>query len=136
MNGGVKYFPNEYCTLTEETNAKRTALTKIDATGKKPILIIDSREGVWGIMPPRPRAAFSASMALLDDRVKLVTQMGAAGALAKTLMATAAGLKKTVLHPGVPLAGRGAPDGGMGKELGFFAWLEGWGAGALDAANP
>ena len=26
LNGGKKYFPNEYCTLTDETNPKKTAL--------------------------------------------------------------------------------------------------------------
>jgi hypothetical protein len=33
-NGRVNY-PNEYCTLTDETNPKRTALTKVDPTGQK-----------------------------------------------------------------------------------------------------
>src|SRR4029077_21116217 len=32
FNGGSQYFPNEYCTLTDEANPKRTALTKVDAT--------------------------------------------------------------------------------------------------------
>jgi len=32
LNGGKQYFPNEYCTLIEETNLKRTALAKVDAT--------------------------------------------------------------------------------------------------------
>src|SRR5207237_7287838 len=27
LNGGKQYFPHEYCTLIEETNPKRTALT-------------------------------------------------------------------------------------------------------------
>ena len=31
LNGGKKYFPNEYCTLTDETNPKKAALTKVDA---------------------------------------------------------------------------------------------------------
>src|SRR4029077_13448149 len=88
LNGGVQYFPNEYCTLMEETNPKRTALTKVDATGKKLVPIIDSREGVWGIKP-RNREQHFAFDALLDDRVKLVTLMGKAGT-GKTLMAMAA----------------------------------------------
>ena len=78
INGGKKYYPNEYCTLTEETNPKRTALTKVDATGTKLIPIIDNREGVWGIKP-RNREQHFALDALLDDRVKLVTLMGKAG---------------------------------------------------------
>src|SRR6185369_2170646 len=93
-NGRVNY-PNEYCTLTDETNPKRTALTKVDPTGKKLVPIIDSREGVWGIKP-RNREQHFAFDALLDDRIKLITLMGKAGT-GKTLMAMAAGLKKTVL---------------------------------------
>jgi PhoH-like ATPase len=48
LNGGSQYFPNEYCTVTDETNPKRTALTKVDVTGKKLVPIIDCREGICG----------------------------------------------------------------------------------------
>src|SRR5215475_10667069 len=41
LNGGKQYFPNEYCTLIEETNPKRTALTKVDLSGTKLVAIID-----------------------------------------------------------------------------------------------
>ena len=94
LNGGQQYFPNEYCTLIEETNPKRTALTKVDATGTKLVPILDCREGIWGIKP-RNREQHFAFDALLDDRVKLVTLMGKAGT-GKTLLAMAAGLKRTV----------------------------------------
>jgi PhoH-like ATPase len=118
LNGGIQYFPNEYCTLTEETNPKRTALTKVDATGKKLVPIIDSREGVWGIKP-RNREQHFAFDALLDDRVKLVTLMGKAGT-GKTLMAMAAGLKKTVLDREFRRLVVARPTISMGKELGFL----------------
>ncbi len=118
LNGGVQYFPNEYCTLMEETNPKRTALTKVDATGKKLVPIIDSREGVWGIKP-RNREQHFAFDALLDDRVKLVTLMGKAGT-GKTLMAMAAGLKKTVLDREFRRLVVARPTISMGKELGFL----------------
>src|SRR5437762_5512946 len=49
LNGGKQNFPNEYCTLIEETNPKRTALAKVDTTANKVVPIIDCREGVWGI---------------------------------------------------------------------------------------
>src|SRR5688572_18543538 len=87
--------PNEYCTLTEDVNAKRTALTKVDATGKRLVPILDAREGIWGINP-RNREQHFALDALLDGRVKLVTLMGKAGT-GKTLLAMAAGLKRTVV---------------------------------------
>jgi PhoH-like ATPase len=118
LNGGVQYYPNEFCTLTEETNPKRTALTKVDPTGKKVVPIIDSREGVWGIKP-RNREQHFAFDALLDDRVKLVTLMGKAGT-GKTLMAMAAGLKKTVLDREFRRLVVARPTISMGKELGFL----------------
>ncbi|HEV8542555.1 MAG TPA: PhoH family protein [Verrucomicrobiae bacterium] len=116
-NGRVNY-PNEYCTLTDETNSKRTALTKVDATGKKLIPIIDSREGVWGIKP-RNREQHFAFDALLDDRIKLVTLMGKAGT-GKTLIAMAAGLKKTVLDREFRRLVVARPTVAMGRELGFL----------------
>ncbi|MEO6183009.1 MAG: PhoH family protein, partial [Verrucomicrobiota bacterium] len=118
LNGGGKYFPNEYCTLTEETNPKRTALTKVDPTGTKLIPILDCREGVWGIKP-RNREQHFAFDALLDDKVKLVTLMGKAGT-GKTLMAMAAGLKRTVLDREFRRLVVARPTISMGKELGFL----------------
>jgi PhoH-like ATPase len=116
-NGRVNY-PNEYCTLTDETNSKRTALTKVDATGKKLVPVVDSREGVWGIKP-RNREQHFAFDALLDDRIKLVTLMGKAGT-GKTLMAMAAGLKKTVMDREFRRLVVARPTVAMGKELGFL----------------
>jgi PhoH-like ATPase len=118
LNGGHEYRPNEYCTLTEQGNAKRTALTKVDATGTKLIPIIDSREGVWGIKP-RNREQHFAFDALLDDRIKLVTLMGKAGT-GKTLMAMAAGLKRTILDREFRRLVVARPTISMGKELGFL----------------
>jgi PhoH-like ATPase len=118
VNGGKQYFPNEYCTLIDEANPKRAALTKVDATGTKLIPIIDCREGVWGIKP-RNREQHYAFDALLDDRVKLVTLMGKAGT-GKTLMAMAAGLKRTVLDREFRRLVVARPTISMGKELGFL----------------
>jgi PhoH-like ATPase len=118
LAAGKKYFPNEYCTLTDEANPKRTALTKVDATGTKLIPIIDCREGVWGIKP-RNREQHFALDALLDDRVKLVTLMGKAGT-GKTLLAMAAGLKRVVNDREFRRLVVARPTISMGKELGFL----------------
>lgn len=115
---GKKYFPNEYCTLTDETNLKRTTLAKIDASGTKLIPILDCREGIWGIKP-RNREQHFAFDALLDDRVKLVTLMGKAGT-GKTLMAMAAGLKRVVMDREFRRLIVARPTISMGKELGFL----------------
>jgi len=113
-----KYFPNEYCTLIDETNPKRTALTKVDPTGTKLVPVIDSKDGVWGIRP-RNREQHFAFDALLDDRVKLVTLMGKAGT-GKTLMAMAAGLRRTVLDREFRRVVVARPTVSMGKEIGFL----------------
>jgi PhoH-like ATPase len=118
LNGHGTYFPNEFCTLTEEANPKRTALTKVDATGTKLVPILDCREGVWGIKP-RNREQHFAFDALLDDRIKLVTLMGKAGT-GKTLMAMAAGLKRTVLDREFRRLVVARPTVSMGRELGFL----------------
>src|ERR1022692_2370503 len=118
LNGGKKYFANEYCALSDETNPKRTALTKVDASGAKLIPIVDCREGVWGIKP-RNREQHFAFDALLDDRVKLVTLMGKAGT-GKTLLAMAAGLKRTVLDREFRRLVVARPTVSMGRELGFL----------------
>jgi PhoH-like ATPase len=118
LNGGQQYFPNEYCTLMDEANPKRTALAKVALTGTKLLPIIDSREGVWGIKP-RNREQHFAFDALLDDQVKLVTLMGKAGT-GKTLLAMAAGLKRTVLDREFRRLVVARPTISMGKELGFL----------------
>ena len=118
LEAGKKYFPNEYCTLMDETNPKRTALTKVDPTGRKLVPIVDCREGVWGIKP-RNREQHFAFDALLDDRVKLVTLMGKAGT-GKTLLAMAAGLKRVVLDREFRRLVVARPTISMGKELGFL----------------
>ncbi len=97
LNGGKQYFPNEYCTLIEETNSKRTALTKVDSSGKKLLPIIDCREGIWGIKP-RNREQHFGFDALLDDRIK----------------------KRTVMDREFRRLVVARPTISMGKELGFL----------------
>ena len=118
LEPGKKYCPNEYFTLTDETNPKKAALSKVDATGTKLIPIIDCREGVWGIKP-RNREQHFALDALLDDRVKLVTLMGKAGT-GKTLIAMAAGLKRVINDREFRRLVVARPTISMGKELGFL----------------
>ena len=112
------YLPNEYCTLMDETNSKRTALAKVDPNGTKLVAIIDCREGVWGIKPRNREQQFALD-ALLDERVKLVTLMGKAGT-GKTLLAMAAGLKRTVQDREFRRLVVARPTISMGKEFGFL----------------
>ncbi len=110
--------PNEYCTLSEEGAPRRTALGKVDPSGKRLVPIIDCREGIWGIKP-RNREQHFAFDALLDDRVKLVTLMGKAGT-GKTLLAMAAGLKRTIVDREYRRVVIARPTISVGKEIGFL----------------
>lgn len=118
LDGGKTYFPNEFCTLLDDANPKKTALAKVDPTGTKLVPIHDCREGIWGIKP-RNREQHFALDALLDDRVKLVTLMGKAGT-GKTLIAMAAGLKRVVNDREFRRLVVARPTIAMGKELGFL----------------
>jgi PhoH-like ATPase len=112
------YNPNEYCTLFEAGSPKRSSLTKVDPSGTKLVPIIDSRDGIWGIKP-RNREQHFALDALLDDRVKLVTLMGKAGT-GKTLLAMAAGLKRTIVDREYRRVVVARPTVSVGKEIGFL----------------
>ncbi len=118
LSDGDQYQPNEYCTLIDKANPKRTALSKVNATADKLIPIIDCREGVWGIKA-RNREQCFAFDALLDDNIKLVTLMGKAGT-GKTLIVMAAGLKQTVLDREFRRVVVARPTISMGRELGFL----------------
>jgi len=123
MNGelelpsGVRY-PNEYCVMNDASSPRRTALARVDASGKKLVPVLDCREGVWGIKP-RNREQHFALDALLDERIRLVTLMGKAGT-GKTLLAMAAGLKKTVLDREFRRLVVARPTVSVGRELGFL----------------
>ena len=113
-----RYGANEYCLLSDAANTKKAALTKVDPTATKLIPILEYREGVWGIKP-RNREQCFAFDALLDEKIKLVTLMGKAGT-GKTLMAMAAGLKRTVVDREYRRLVVARPTISMGKELGFL----------------
>ncbi len=118
LNGNGPRCPNEYCTLTDETNLKRTALARVDLSGQRLVPILDYREGAWGIRP-RNREQHFAFDALLDERVRLVTLMGKAGT-GKTLVALAAGLKKTIQDRDYRRMVVARPTIPMGRELGYL----------------
>lgn len=110
--------PGEYCTLINETDPKNTHLAKVSADGQRLVPILDCRDGIWGIRPRNREQRFALD-ALLDDRVRLVTLMGKAGT-GKTLLAMAAGLRRTVVDREFRRIMIARPTISMGKELGFL----------------
>lgn len=115
--GGRRRSPNEYCTITSEAEPKKTQLSRVDATGTKLVALHDC-QNVWGIKP-RNREQHFALDALMDERIKLVTLMGKAGT-GKTLIALAAGLRRTVTDREFRRLVVARPTVSMGRELGFL----------------
>jgi len=117
LNSGPVRSPNEYCTLTAEEEPKRTMLARVDVSGRRLVPLHDV-QNVWGIRP-RNREQHFALDALLDERIKLVTLMGKAGT-GKTLLALAAGLKRTVNDREFRRLVVARPTISMGREIGFL----------------
>jgi PhoH-like ATPase len=117
-SGHPGYFPNEYCTIADQGHPKRTLLARVSPCGAKLVSVLDTRNGIWGIRP-KNREQHYAFDALLDDDIKLVTLMGKAGT-GKTLLAMAAGLKRTVQDREFRRLIVARPTISMGRELGFL----------------
>ena len=104
--------------LRDRANASHTALGRYDAAKKEIVALRTPREGVVGVRPRNKEQSHALDI-LLDENIRLVTLVGKAGT-GKTLLALAAGLKRTV-EDGVytrMLVSR--PVMPLGKDIGFL----------------
>ena len=112
------YTPNVCILLRDATNPSHTALARYDATKKQVMALRTPREGVMGVRPRNKEQSFAIDL-LLDESVRIVTLVGKAGT-GKTLLALAAGLKRTV-DDGIftrMLVSR--PVMPLGRDIGFL----------------
>jgi PhoH-like ATPase len=110
--------PNMCVLLRDRANASHTALGRYDATKKEILALRTPREGVMGVRPRNKEQSHALDL-LLDENIRLVTLVGKAGT-GKTLLALAAGLKRTV-EDGVytrMLVSR--PVMPLGRDIGFL----------------
>lgn len=115
---GNDLHPNEGIILVDEGDPKHTALARFDK-GKGSLIPLDlPKEGVWGIYPKNAEQRFALDL-LLDDSIKLVSLAGKAGT-GKTLLAIAAGLKKTADEDVYIRLLVSRPIFPMGKDIGFL----------------
>ncbi len=110
--------PNVCILLRDRTNPSHTALGRYDANKKEIMALRTPREGVMGVRPRNKEQSYAIDL-LLDENVRLVTLVGKAGT-GKTLLALAAGLKRT-MEDGVytrMLVSR--PVMPLGRDIGFL----------------
>lgn len=111
-------FPNQYILLKDGSAGKHSAMGRYDAKQKRVVLLKSDQADAWGIKPRNKEQAMAFDL-LLDDNIKLVTLVGAAGT-GKTLLALAAGLKKTVDEHGYKRMLVSRPVIPMGKDIGYL----------------
>jgi len=114
----MELLPNAAVLLRDSSSPTHTALGRYDGARGQVVALRVPREGVLGVRPRNKEQAFALDL-LLDDSIRLVTLMGKAGT-GKTLLALAAGLRRTteenvyskllVSRPIIPL----------GRDLGFL----------------
>ena len=110
--------PNLSILLRDRTNPSHTALGRYDAVKKEIVALRTPREGVMGVRPRNKEQSFAIDL-LLDDSVRLVTLVGKAGT-GKTLLAIAAGLKRTVEDGAYTRMLVSRPVMPLGRDIGFL----------------
>lgn len=115
--GAEDLFPNEYLVLRDAAS-NASALGRYDSPRKRVRPLPAFKEDVWGVRPRNKEQHFALDI-LLDDSVKLVTLAGKAGT-GKTLLALAAGLRKTSDEEVFQRLLVSRPVFPMGKDIGFL----------------
>ena len=111
-------YPNSCVMLRDAGAPTHTALGRYDGTRNEIVALRVGREGVMGVRPRNREQAFALDM-LLDDAVRLVTLVGKAGT-GKTLLALAAGLKRTTEDNAYSRLLVSRPIMPLGRDLGFL----------------
>jgi PhoH-like ATPase len=110
--------PNTSVLIRDRSNPSHTALGRYDA-GKRAITALRvPREGVMSVRPRNKEQSFALDL-LLDESIRMVTLVGKAGT-GKTLLALAAGLKRTVEDGAYTRMLVSRPVMPLGRDIGFL----------------
>jgi PhoH-like ATPase len=115
---GEKLPPNACVVLRDDAERPRTALGRFHADAGEIRALKVPREGLSGVRPRNREQAFALDL-LLDENVRLLTIVGKAGT-GKTLLALAAGLKRTVEEGVYARLLVSRPVMPLGRDLGFL----------------
>ena len=110
--------PNVCILLRDRTNPSHTALGRYDANKKEIMALRTPRDGVMGVRPRNKEQSYAIDL-LLDESIRLVTLVGKAGT-GKTLLALAAGLKRTMEDGGYTRMLVSRPVMPLGRDIGFL----------------
>ena len=116
MNGTRRY-PNEFVVLKDQSDAKRTAITRVGKPGFVKLVPQDGRM-VWNVKP-RNREQCMALELLMDNNVQVVTLVGRAGT-GKTLLALAAALQCVMRDHKYDRILVSRPIIPMGQDIGYL----------------
>ncbi|HEY3233123.1 MAG TPA: PhoH family protein [Polyangiaceae bacterium] len=111
-------YPNLCVLLRDDGPRTRTALARYHSRSTQIRVLSLPKDGVTGIRPRNKEQSFALDL-LLDDSVQLVTVVGKAGT-GKTLLALAAGLKRTVQDGAYSRLLVSRPVMPLGRDLGFL----------------
>ena len=104
--------------MRDRTNPSHTALGRWDGVKRTICALRVPREGVMGVRPRNKEQSFAFDL-LLDESIRLVTLVGKAGT-GKTLLALAAGLKRTMEDGAYTRMLVSRPVMPLGRDIGFL----------------
>ncbi len=110
--------PNEFVVIHSKDDAKKSALGRVDPADTSKIRALGPEPSPWGIRPLNKEQRCAMEL-LLDDSVKLVTLLGAAGT-GKTLCTLVCGLQKAVEESVYRKLIICRPIVPVGKDIGFI----------------
>ncbi len=111
-------YANACIVLRDDSARPRTGLGRFHAEKSEVRALRTPRDGIMGIRPRNKEQSFALDL-LLDDSVRLVTMVGKAGT-GKTLLALAAGLKRTAEDGTYARLLVSRPVMPMGRDLGYL----------------
>jgi PhoH-like ATPase len=111
-------YPNAPVMLRDASAPGHTALGRFDGSKGQVVALRVAREGILGIRPRNREQSFALDV-LLDDSIRLVTLLGKAGT-GKTLLAIAAGLKRTTEDNTYTRLVVSRPIMPLGRDIGYL----------------